>query len=163
MSNRFRLAVALCAMPMVAQAECKGETLLSCPVGNGDYLEVCITQGAFSYAFGPLGAPELQLSVSMAAGTVTPWPGIGRAIWATVGFPNDGFVYEVWTSVERNPDAPAHSGGVNVLQGDNIIAEKSCIGGDLAPAFTLEDAMAANGFCWDFNAQTWREDGACGG
>ena len=142
-------------------AACPEETYLSCPTDRGDYLEVCIGSDAFTYAYGPKGAPELSLSVPMSAGTVTPWPGVGRAIWSAVGFPNAGYTYEVWNSVDRDPDNINPMGGVNVLQGDAMIAQIVCLPGTVtAAAFTLEDAMAGAGYCWDFDSRTWSR-GAC--
>ena len=160
---RHAALIACLCLPAAAQAACKGETLLSCPVGGGNELQVCAESGGFTYAFGPPGAPELQLSVPMAAGTVTPWPGVGSAIWSSVGFPNAGFTYEVWISVERNPDGPPPAGGVNVLQGDDIIAQRECSPGTVSTdPFRLSDLMSEAGFCWDFDSRSWRQDGQCG-
>lgn len=155
-------AVALGLVPLPALAACPQETYLACPVGEGRYLEVCIGANAFTYAFGPLGKPELTLSVSMAAGTVTPWPGIGRAIWSSVGFPNEGYTYEAWSSVDRDPDNVNPQGGVNVLQGDAMLAQFTCLPGTVdSPAFVLEDAMAAAGYCWNYDQRAWSR-GNCG-
>jgi hypothetical protein len=155
-------ALFLILLPFGAEAACPQETFLSCPVGNGDYLEVCITGDQFSYSYGPEGMPDLSLTVPMAAGTVTPWSGIGSSIWSSVGFPNGGFTYEAWASIDKNPQAPNPSGGVNVLKGEELIAERTCQQGTAStPAFVLEDAMAAQGFCWDFDARVW-VTGSCG-
>jgi hypothetical protein len=148
-------------LPATAQAACEGQTFISCPVGGGGLLEVCIAGGAFTYAFGPPGAPELQLSVPMAAGTVTPWSGVGRAIWSSVGFPNDGYVYEVWGSVDRLGGGQPPEGGVNVYQGDpwnggTLVGEHMCQGLTVDPVFVLEDAMAAAGYCWDRSGSPFR-------
>jgi len=155
-------AILIALLPLGAQAACPQETYISCPLEGGKYLEVCISGSRFTYDFGSQGAPDLSLAVAMAAGTVTPWPGFGRSIWASVGFPNDDFTYEVWASVDRDPEAIDPSGGVNVLRGEEMIAQFTCRPGTVtAPAFVLEDAMAAQGFCWDFSTRTWAE-GACG-
>ncbi len=155
-------ALILSLLPVPALADCPGETFVSCPVDRGRWLEVCIGAEEFTYAFGPRDAPELRLSVPMSAGTVTPWPGVGRAIWASVGFPNAGHVYEVWSSVERDPDNPNPSAGVNVLRGEDLLARIACQPGT-APgtAFVLEDAMAGAGWCWNPNAepQRWQRGG----
>lgn len=155
-------ALFLILLPLPAMAQCPQQTFVSCPVGGGDWLEVCIGGGGFTYAFGPRQAPELALAVPMAAGTVTPWPGVGSAIWSSVGFPNGGYTYEVWSSVDRNPDAPNPQGGVNVLRGDDLLAQFTCEPGTVStPAFTLEDAMAGAGFCWDLETRAWLQ-GQCG-
>ncbi|MCX7643989.1 MAG: hypothetical protein N2Z62_01680 [Rhodobacteraceae bacterium] len=154
------LAATLAAAPALACG--KGEVVLSCAVDGGRRLEVCALADRFTYRFGPPGAPELALEVPMSAGTVTPWPGVGRAISSSVGFPVDGYLYEVWTSVERAPVAAEPWGGVVVSRGAAEVARRDCLPGTVeGPAFVLEDAMAAAGWCWDRSALLWRRDGAC--
>jgi hypothetical protein len=143
-------------LPLPAWATCPQDTFLSCPVDGTNRLEVCIGNGAFTYAFGPAGRPDLSLSEPMAAGTVAPWPGVGSAIWSSVSFRNGAYTYEVWASVDRNPDDANPQGGVNVLQGESMIAQRTCLPGTVtAPAFMLEDAMAAAGYCWNLDARVW--------
>ena len=74
------------------------------PTTDGRQIEACIGTDSFLYRFGKPEAWELELSVPMEAGTVTPWSGIGGSIWSSVGFPNDGYLYEVWASVDRNDE-----------------------------------------------------------
>jgi hypothetical protein len=144
-----------------AFAACPGETYLDCPVGKGRQLEVCVVGQAFTYRFGPVGRPELSLTVPMRDGTVTPWPGVGSAIWSSVRFPNADVEYEAWVSVERDPDGSA-SGGVTVLRGEETLVALECLPGSVTtPAFVLEDAMAAGGYCWDLQDFIWRPDGTC--
>ena len=148
-------------VPDAARADCATQTFFSCRVENGKQLEVCIDPdafagtGGFSYSFGPPGAPELRLQVPMAAGTVTPWNGVGREIWETVGFPNGDYLYEAWHSVERNADNAAAMAGVNVLRGTDLVARLTCVGRPDAQFFVLVDAMAAAGWCWDIATQRW--------
>ena len=54
---RRLVLLALLAPASPAFADCVGTTLLSCDVGRGRHLEVCIEAGAraFAYAFGPAG------------------------------------------------------------------------------------------------------------
>jgi len=160
--------LALILAPGAAMADCRAETFVSCDVGDGRRLEVCInpgnmTQGGtFTYSFGPEGAPELQLMTPMSAMTVQPWSGVGRAIWAAVGFPNDEYRYEVWHSLDRLTENAVMEAGVNVMQGDAPIASFACQpGGIIAPAFALEDAMAAAGYCWNTGSFAWQR-GTCG-
>lgn len=150
-----------------AYAACTAETLISCPIGSGKHLEVCIEpEGAegeaqFTYTFGPKNRPELNLAVPMSAGTVTPWSGVGGAIWSTVSFPSKGFEYEVWHSFDRSDEEEADlQGGVTVRRGEALIAELSCNGGEIAPMFTLEDSMEQAGFCWNSDESKWHR--ACG-
>lgn len=163
---RRLVLLALLAPASPAFADCVGTTFLSCDVGRGRHLEVCIEPGAraFAYAFGPAGAPELTLREDFAAGTARPWNGVGRSIWASVGFRNAGHVYEAWHSLDRLDPEAVPEGGVNVLKGDAVLARLQCRPGPetvIAPIFSVEDAMQAAGFCRDREAESWRRDG-CG-
>ena len=167
---RRLVLLALLAPASPAFADCAGTTFLSCDVGRGRHLEVCIEPGAraFAYAFGPAGAPELTLREDFSAGTARPWNGVGRSIWASVGFRNAGYVYEAWHSLDRLDPEAVPEGGVNVLKGEATVATLLCRPGPgpgpdtvIAPVFAIEDAMQAAGFCRDREAGTWRRDG-CG-
>lgn len=151
----------LLALPAGAWAACLGQTFISCDTGDGNHLEVCIEPGAFTYAFGPRNAPDLTLREEMAAGTAQPWNGVGGSIWASVDFYNGKYSYEVWHSVERRDGAHLEA-GVNVLRNGELLTALSCRPGSetvIAPAFTIEDAMDAAGFCRDTDTHTWRRGG----
>lgn len=159
---RFCLACLLTVLPFAAQAACESETYLSCPTTDGRQIEACIGADSFSYRFGKPGDWELELSVPMEAGTVTPWSGIGGSIWSSVGFPNGDYLYEVWASVDRNDETANPAGGVNVLKGEDTIATLDCAPGTAnGAAFVLEDAMAARGYCYDLTDFVWRKGDAC--
>src|SRR5690606_18550515 len=102
--------------PGAALAACPGEVLLSCPTTKGRVIEVCATVDHFTYSYGRPGAPELALSVPVAQGPVTPWPGVGQSIWSTVTFHNAGHDYEIWIAHDRTQSGAA-SAGVSVLRG----------------------------------------------
>ncbi len=80
-----------------------GEILLSCPIGKKQ-LELCLTSQSLTYSFGPRGAPEITLTDAIRDVAYSPWPGVGGYIFDSVTFTNRGTSYEVWTSLERNPD-----------------------------------------------------------
>jgi hypothetical protein len=146
--------------PAAVHAACVGETYLDCPTDDGRRIEACIGTDDFTYRFGKPESWELQLSVPMSAGTVTPWPGVGGSIWSSVGFPNAGYIYEVWSSVDRNPDDINPSGGVIVLKGEEIVGRLECASGTVTtPAFVLEDAMAIRGWCYDLTDFIWQKGG----
>lgn len=163
-------ALAFALFPGVALADCRGETFISCDIGNGQHLEVCIEpeelpgRGAFTYAFGRRDDPELTLREDFASGTVAPWSGVGRAIWGSISFHNDGYVYETWHSFDRLEEGSPLEGGVNILHDKTFLASLSCKPGPgnvIAPLFTLEDTMAAAGYCHDPEHREWRR-GNCG-
>lgn len=163
-SMRSIVATGLILAASSVQAACPVETFLSCRVEGGKQIEVCIQpgnfigDGSFTYTFGTTAAPELSLSVPMSAGTVIPWSGVGRAIWAAVRFPNVGYDYEVWHSFDRlDPEAELRA-GVNVWHGEEMVADHTCTGGEIGPVFTLEDSMAAAGYCWNREGFHWQRD-----
>ncbi|RNF35772.1 hypothetical protein [Paracoccus methylarcula] len=171
----MRQSPCLAALPLIflssaALADCTEQTLISCDTGNGNHLEACIEAGVspdgarFTYAFGPRDKPKLTLREELAAGTATPWSGVGRAIWESVAFRHEGHVYEVWHSFDRLEQVASLEGGVNVLRGEELLVSLSCQPGPgtvIAPLFTIGDAMAEAGFCRDPDLHEWRR-GDCG-
>ena len=136
-------------------AACQGDEAFSCQIG-AKRVEVCYWKGMLSYRFGREGKPELVLNEPLETVAFTPWPGIGSSLWETVAFQNEGYTYEVWTSVERDPEATEpRSGGVRVLQGDQTVAELACDRGTATPMDTLYDLKDGIGQCWDMKARTW--------
>jgi len=112
-------------------------------------------EGGFSYAYRPETGPELNLSASMAEGPVTPWAGVGRAIWSSVSFADNGQIYEVWNSFDRLEPSTGLQAGLNISGNGEYLDDFSCVSGDIAPVFTLEDEMMAAGYCWDRNDFAW--------
>ena len=152
---------------VMAQPASTDTRFMSCPTRNGKHIEVTIrpagsdNAGSFAYSFGVPGQePELSLSVPISEGTVVPWPGIGRSVWSSVKFPNDGYEYEIWHGFDRNDEDSELEGGVKITKAGDVIAIYQCNGGYIAPLFTLEDAMASAGYCWDFENSRWKQ-GPC--
>lgn len=150
---RAVLLLALLAAP--AHAACQGDEAFSCRIG-AKTLDVCYWKGMLTYRFGPDGKPEITLSERLETVAFTPWPGIGSSLWETVAFQNDGYTYEVWTSVERDPEASEpRSGGVRVMQGDTTVAELTCDRGTATSMDGLYDLKDGIGQCWDMETQSW--------
>jgi len=148
------VALALAAGPVLAA--CPGETVLSCQIGR-KALEVCLVQGAVTYAFGPAGAPEITLSSPVESVAYTPWNGIGRAIWETVAFENRGVTYEVWTSLDKMVPGAATQAGINVLDGASLVAQLTCTPGTVDGAIDrLYPAKEATGQCWNHATFAWQ-------
>lgn len=165
---RAILLLTVALIPAAVRADCAGETLISCDTGAG-WLEVCVEPGAakgagaFTYAFGAKGAPETRLREEMAAGTATPWPGIGMTIWEEVGFRDGDLVHVAYLAVDREDDAEMRAGAA-VSRGAEPLSMHVCLPGPdavIAPAFTIEDAMMAAGYCRDLERREWRR-GGCG-
>ncbi|MBL9052484.1 MAG: hypothetical protein JNN02_02035 [Tabrizicola sp.] len=152
----FVLAFAALASP--AAADCAGdEEVFTCQIGAKS-LEICHQGDDLTYAFGPKGAPDLTITESLTTVNFIPWPGVSSSIWETVAFQNAGYVYEVWTSVERDPEATeGRHGGIRVLQGEETVAELECDrdtpSSSLDGIFELKESV---GLCWEFGSQSWK-------
>ncbi|GHC48188.1 hypothetical protein [Neogemmobacter tilapiae] len=136
-------------LPEAALADCAEGTFLSCTI-KGKALDVCVAGDRVTYAFGPAGVPELELSEPLSALTHSPWSGVGRSIWEGLGFRNEGYTYEAYLSFDRLNQAAGMEGGVTVLKGEKIVTQLACDAGTVEGHFdTLTEAMAGQGYCWN--------------
>lgn len=151
----MRAALLLFLLTAPAHAACPGDTVSSCRIG-AKVLEVCHAEGALTYAFGPEGRPELTIAQPLDTAAYTPWPGIGRAIWDSLTFTNQGTTYEVWTSFDRMDEAAQLEGGVNLLEGETVLATLACDRGSVSTSLDMVSELKAGiGQCWDFDAKVW--------
>ena len=150
-------ALILALLPLPAFAQCPGGTeVFSCPAGK-KIIEVCTLNGAVTYSYGPKGKPDLSLSVPLQDADYTPWPGVGRAIWDSMAFHNEGYTYEVWASYDKLDQNAVWEGGVNVLKGEALQAQVSCNKGSVAGDLSgLINAKEAIGQCWNTNSFAWQ-------
>lgn len=156
---RLPLVIALLAASP-AWAACQGDEAFSCPIG-GKTLDVCYWKGMLTYRFGPEGKPELTLTEPLETVDYFPWPGIGRAIWESVSFRNEGVTYEVWSSFDRLDENAVMEGGVNVLTKDETLATLTCNKGSVESGLDrITDLKAGIGQCWDYETRVWTRD--CG-
>lgn len=154
---RAALLLAVLASPAASPiwAACQEDLVFSCPIGK-KVVEVCSFRGELTYTFGREGSPELALSEPLETVAYTPWPGIGRAIWDSVAFQNEGVTYEVWTSFDRMDETAVLEGGVNVMQGDKTLASLTCDKGSVANGLdVIGDLKAGVGQCWSPETQAW--------
>ena len=153
---RAALILALLATP--TSAACPGDVAFSCQIGQKT-LEVCHWQGMLTYSYGRAGKPELTLSEPLETVAYTPWPGVGLAIWDTVAFQNEGVTYEVWTSIDKMDENAVLEGGVNVMQGDTMLASPTCDTGSVAHGLdSMSSLKAGIGQCWSPETLRW---GSC--
>lgn len=153
-----RIAVLLALLPLPAAADCAGGAqVFTCQIGQ-KALELCHVGNDLTYAFGPPGAPDLALAESLLTVNFTPWPGVSSNIWETVIFVNDDHAYEVWTSVARDPeDTMGLQGGVNVLNGEEPVAELTCDQGTASQSLDgIWDLKESVGLCWEFSSFSWK-------
>ncbi len=161
----FALA-SLIATPALAGCPAGSVPILTCSFQNGaKQVTACQDGVSATYAFGKTGrAPELTLSTPVADLDYTPWPGIGRSIWATTAFENQGFTYLLWYNydkIDALEDAQAAgapdplTAGISVLRGDGEgLASLECDPGSITTRMdALSQAKEALGLCWD--GQTW--------
>ncbi len=151
------LILALAFLPTAAFAECHPDTeVFSCRIGK-KILEVCHWKGALVYSFGPAGKPDLTIAEPLETVAYQPWPGVSNSIWDSVTFANEGYSYEVWTSIARDPeDTSGLQGGVNVLKGETQQAQLTCDDGTASqPLDVIYELKEAIGQCWDFDNHAW--------
>ncbi len=155
------LALIFAFIPLQAAAQCpEGNTIFTCSAGKKT-IEVCAENGNVTYNFGPRSRPEMTLTVSIKAADFTPWPGIGRTIWNSVAFHNQGYTYEVWASLEKMLEdegpTPIPEGGVNVLKGEALQAQVTCNPGSVQTFLDLlYDQKTAAGQCWNYTTHAWQ-------
>jgi len=151
----MRAALLLTLLAAPASAACQGDEAFSCTIGPKT-LEVCYWKGALIYSYGREGKPELTIAEPLETVAYTPWPGIGRAIWDSVAFQNEGVTYEVWTSFDKMDENAILEGGVNVMQSDTTLASLTCDKGSVAHSLDpISDLKAGIGQCWAPTAQVW--------
>ena len=155
----MRAAIWVLAAVLPAQAFACDAVLLSCTINGNRQVTVCLSGADVTYAYGKPGQPpELTLTAAPADGVYTPWNGIGRYVYDSITFPNAGYAYEVWQSVDKmTPDAGLEY-GVNVMQGDALLKNLTCDAGAQAQPFdSLYAATEAQGLCWNFETRGWQE------
>ncbi|MDQ2065734.1 hypothetical protein Q9295_05080 [Xinfangfangia sp. CPCC 101601] len=153
------LLLTLALLPSAALADCGADTeIFSCQIGKKQ-LQICFDDRAdvFAYTFGRKGKPDLSLWETTPDLDFQPWPGVGSAIWENVTFYNDGHSYEVWTSVQRDPeDQSGLSAGVTVRQGETTLTTLTCNPGSASQSLdVIYDVKVAYGQCWSFADQAW--------
>lgn len=132
--------------------------VFSCSVGQRE-LSVSADEHGVQYAFGPKNEPELELSNTLEENGFSPWPGIGRSLFESITFTNNGFSYDVYWSLDRLDPESVLQGGVVISDGGDVETTLLCDPGSVdAPFFTLGDHLADMGLCLDPETRVW---GAC--
>jgi hypothetical protein len=151
------LALILAVLPVSALACQNDSDVFSCQVGK-KVLEICHWKGALIYSFGAPGTPDLTIAQPLETAEYTPWPGVGSAIWEMVTFQNQGHVYEVVTSVDRDPGGDQTlQGGVFVTKDEALVAEVRCDPGTASNALdVIWELKESIGQCWDFETISWQ-------
>jgi hypothetical protein len=151
----MRAALLFAVLAAPAQAACPGDDVFSCEIGRKT-LEICAWKGALIYSFGRVNRPELSITQPLESAAYTPWPGIGRAIWDSVAFQNEGITYEVWSSFDRLDETAILEGGVNVVQDEETLATLTCNKGSVANGLDVISELKADiGQCWDHETVAW--------
>ena len=157
----MRIALVLALLPLPAFAQCpNGTEIFHCPAGKKT-IQVCMTGQSVTYRYGTAAKPDLTLTVPLKDADYTPWPGIGRTMWDSLAFHNQGFTYEVWASLDKMLDEsdpePVLQGGVNVMKGDSLQAQVICNAGRVSSTLDLlYDRKTALGQCWNYSSHAWQ-------
>lgn len=162
MLSRAVLLAALFVLPGAVMAACppNATVLVSCDLKNGaKRLETCLLGDRALYRYGTPGKPpELEMLRHVRDVDMTPWPGVSRTIWEGFTFFNEDIGYEVYHSIDKDPDAGPIRGGITVMRGDETLATLECDPGTVDSAgysLPLYEAKEAAGQCWDFNSFKW--------
>lgn len=157
------LAALLIVLPSIASAE---QELFACAIKGGKKQLSVAAEGAdLIYRFGaPNSAPQLELRAALADAPYTPWSGMGRAMFETVTFRNDGYVYDVYLSFDRLDPQSQWEGGVTVTKAGTEQAYLECDPATLSANFEpVHDLMRDQaGLCWQPGEGVWSA-GACAG
>lgn len=156
-----------CLFAFSVQAKClvKDEIFLSCSIQNGKkFLDVCFNDTQISYRFGTIGGKiELELNRSLKEIEYTPWPGVGRTIWESVIFENDGVRYEVHGAIDKKmtleDDETPIRGGVAVHKDKTQLSHIECDAGSVEFSYAegLFDAKKAVGQCFEHGVVGWHD------
>ncbi|HHB80694.1 MAG TPA: hypothetical protein ENK83_02960 [Aliiroseovarius sp.] len=157
----------LAASPAFAGCPAGTTPILSCSFqGGAKVVTACQDDATATYAFGKAGqAPDLALSTPIADLAYTPWPGIGRSIWAQTAFENQGVTYLLWFNYDKLDaidDAQAAgapdplTAGIIVLRGEEELTHLDCDAGSIQTEMeALYEVKERLGQCWDQGAQLW--------
>lgn len=98
----------------------------SCDIANkGRSVALTQTGKTVSYAYGKKGAaPELALTVPVAAVELFAWEGFGRHHTHSVGVPNGQYLYTVYTSYDSIEQSI--STGVTIEKGGKYLTDLLC-------------------------------------
>lgn len=146
--SRLFTMTALTVFAAPAFAICAGNqtAIYRCDVGSKS-VELCLTpnERRVTYRFGPVDAPEIELTRDFDEITMQPWSGVGRGIWDQVAIPNGDFSYDLYWSADKI-DRTVY-GGVEVRRNANTVASLSCDAGGYFDFDTLLFAMQDAGYC----------------
>ncbi|TNE68993.1 hypothetical protein [Celeribacter ethanolicus] len=134
--------------------------LLQCEFPNGKGVVLSAHENGVSYRFGHPGqSPDLALERPYAEVVVTPWPGVGGAIWEELRLTNGDVSYVLWGALDRMTDDHEMTGGIVVERNGKELARFDCVPETLDyTVFGFSDAYEAAGYCWDSYALIWKED-----
>lgn len=128
---------------------------------------MCYDDQVATYRYGPIGeAPELFLSEPITTVDFEPWSGLGKAIFESVTFYNEGYSYEVVGGFDRPFSEEEmllenrHFGWIEVARDAQSLARLECVPDTVSYGFGegIYDAIVAAGLAWDDRSQTWVPD-----
>lgn len=122
-------------------------------------MDICLHGDILTYRFGPGNGPaELLLARHVLGVDMTPWSGVGRAIWEEVTVHNSVYSYLISYSVDRmaGEDVPPE-GRLIVAEGDSEVADLTCDAGSVTRSdfYPVFEAKEASGECYDQGTFSW--------
>lgn len=109
----------------------QGEThLYSCPMANGRIVSVCVGNRRVSYRYGPVGEPEIDITVPQGQAGVwqTQVRGQGGGHQTHIRFVRGGYDYIVLSGADGSlADNPGRTySGVVVMRGSRVVNDLDC-------------------------------------
>ena len=131
--------------------------LFSCNIiDQNDRVSVCAAINQIRYTFGTNKQIPKIILQSMLNDAYVPWMGQGRYVNDDLNITQADKTYRVYSTLDLSSKEPSVTGGIDIIQKDQIIAAlqcdpKSLISNISAGSRLLESA----GLCWDKQAERW--------
>ncbi len=133
--------------------------LFSCNItGKNARASVCAAIDQVRYTFGiNKQIPKIRLQ-GMLTKAYVPWMGEGRYVNDDLGISSADKTYRVYSSFERSDKKNFATGGIDIIQKDQIVAALRCdpdsFRSNISAASRL---LEVAGLCWDKEAERWEE------
>ena len=139
--------------------------LFSCNIrGNNDRASVCAAIDQVRYTFGANNQiPKVRLQ-GMLTKAYVPWMGQGRYVNDDLSITNSNITYRVYSSLDRSAKDTSITGGIDVIQTNQIIAALQCEPDSLHSNISAASGLLEiAGLCWDEQAEIWIRCSKVGG
>jgi len=135
------------------------KNLFSCDLASDEKtISVCAISDQSRYTFGSFdGVPDIRIFANLQKAYI-PWMGTGRHVNETLSFKDKDLTYRVHFSLDRSAKSPKVSGGIDVIQQNQIIAAMSCHPASIKPNINYASNLLEEiGICWEDDEEVWKD------